>query len=268
MTRNLFVRLMVWLGLCLAAATPILATPSPSALVQGSLPTVALGAAAVATGFQSATDVANAGDTRLFVTEEAGLIKIVQNDGTVLATPFLDITDRVATGFQQGLLSLAFDPDYTTNDYFYVYYTYIDGGSQLYTRLSRFTVTANPNVADPTSELILLTLTQPFGDNNGGDINFAPDNYLYLSVGDGGDFGDPNDNGQRTDTLLGKILRLDVHGGGNAPECDAGGQYTIPANNPWPMAQVGLVMKSGPQVCGIPGGLALTAPLVTSTLVM
>ncbi len=232
MTHKPVVRLLLWLGLCLAAATPLLAlTPITTTRVQVAAAPLALGVEEFATGFAAATDVTNAGDSRLFVSEEAGLIRIVQNDGTVLTTPFLDITDRVDTGFQQGLLSLTFDPDYATNGYFYVYYTHEDG-IQLYTRLSRFTVTANPDMADPASELILLSLAQPFGDNNGGDLNFGPDGYLYLSTGDGGDFGDPSDNGQSTDTLLGKILRLDVAGGGNAPECDGAGNYTIPVDNP------------------------------------
>lgn len=225
------VRLLLWLGVCLAAATPLLALTPATKIGQPIPPYISIEAQEYATGFISATDVTNAGDSRLFVSEETGLIRVVQNDGTVLATPYLDITDRVDTGFQQGLLSLTFDPDYATNGYFYVYYTH-EVGPQLYTRLSRFTVTTNPDIADPASELILLTLTQPFGDNNGGDLNFGPDGYLYLSTGDGGDFGDPNDNGQSTDTLLGKILRLDVAGGGNAPECDGAGNYTIPADNP------------------------------------
>lgn len=231
MSRPMLFRLAGWILLCLAAATPILALSSPPVITNGGNP-VFLDAAQFATGFSSATDVTNAGDTRLFVTEEAGRIKIVQDDGTVLGILFLDITDRVATGFQQGLLSLAFDPNYASNGYFYVYYTYEDSTPQLYTRLSRFSVTTDPDVADPTSELVLLSISQPFGDNNGGDLNFGDDGYLYLSVGDGGDFGDPNDNGQSTNTLLGKMLRLDVHGGGNPAECDPSGNYTIPATNP------------------------------------
>ncbi|MCL4870087.1 MAG: PQQ-dependent sugar dehydrogenase [Anaerolineae bacterium] len=231
MLSNRFWRVTGWLLVCLAAATPLFAFAPSQQSAQGSTSPVFLNAEEVATGFASATGVTNAGDTRLFVTEAAGLIRIVLADGTVLATPFLDISDRVAVGFQGGLLSLAFHPNYTSNGYFYVYYTH-ENGSQLYSRLSRFTVTADPNIANPASEQIVLTLSQPFGDNNGGDLHFGPDGYLYLSTGDGGDFGDPANNGQRTDTLLGKLLRLDVNGGGNPAECDAAGLYTIPANNP------------------------------------
>ena len=232
MSRPFFYRLTGWLLLCLAAATPTLFALTPSSAPQGTTPTLRLAAEEFATGFQSPTDVTNAGDSRLFVTEEGGLIRIVPSDGTVLATPFLDISDRVSSGLEQGLLSLTFDPNYASNGYFYVYYTHRDGGNQLYTRLSRFTVTANPNIANPASELMILVITKPFDNNNGGDLNFGPDGYLYLSVGDGGDFEDPNNNGQRTDTLLGKILRLDVDGGGMAPDCYVSGNYTIPADNP------------------------------------
>lgn len=190
-----------------------------------------------ASGLNSPVALVNAGDTRLFVVEQDGVIKIIQPNGTVLGTPFLDITGRVdSSQNEEGLLGLAFHPDYDNNGYFYVNYTHTDGSSVRRTRISRFEVTANPNVADPDSEEILLTVVQPEWNHNAGDIHFGPDGYLYIPLGDGGSGGDPWNNAQTMTTILGKINRIDVdEGTGAAPDCvgQGTGSYTIPNSNPF-----------------------------------
>lgn len=176
-------------------------------------------------GLSAPVDLAHADDERLFVVERLGTIKIIQPDGTVLPTNFLNITSRVnsANSNEKGLLGLAFDPDYADNGYFYVNYT---GGTGIgLSTISRFSVTANPNVADPNSEVILYTVEQPYTNHNGGDLDFGPDGYLYVAFGDGGSANDPPNNGQTlTDNALGDMIRIDVRGA--AP-------YEIPATNPW-----------------------------------
>ncbi|WP_121665592.1 PQQ-dependent sugar dehydrogenase [Mesonia aquimarina] len=174
----------------------------------------------VASGFTSPLNIQNAGDSRLFIVEQGGTIQILTANGSVNATPFLDISSQISTGGERGLLGLAFHPDYQTNGLFYVYYTDTSGDSVL----SEFSVNlANQDLADGTSENILLTISQPFGNHNGGCIAFGPDNMLYVAVGDGGSGGDPNDNAQNLNSLLGKILRLDVN---------AAAPY-IPTDNPF-----------------------------------
>jgi glucose/arabinose dehydrogenase len=189
-----------------------------------------------ATGLSGPVGLANAGDSRLFAVERAGRIRVIQSNGTVLATPFLDITTRVdSSGSEEGLLGLAFHPDYANNGYFYVNYTNTTSDIRR-TRISRFSVTGNPDVADPNSEEILLTVTQPFSNHNAGKINFGVDGYLYIPLGDGGSGGDPNDNAQTMTTLLGKVTRIDVDSGpGVSPDCDGvgTGNYTIPNSNPF-----------------------------------
>ncbi|HSH76612.1 MAG TPA: PQQ-dependent sugar dehydrogenase [Longimicrobiales bacterium] len=159
------------------------------------------------------------GDDRLFVVERGGRIRIIEG-GTVLGTPFLDVGGQIVDGGEQGLLGLAFHPQYAANGHFYVNYTDRSGD----TRVVRYNVSADPNVADATSALPILTVGQPFGNHNGGMIEFGPDGMLYVGMGDGGSGGDPQDHGQRPETLLGSMLRLDVDGG--AP-------YAIPADNPF-----------------------------------
>ncbi len=176
-----------------------------------------------ATGLTRICDIAHADDERIFAVLQAGSIRIVQPDGTVLPTPFLNITSRVnSTGNEQGLLGLTFDPDYANNGWFYV--NYVNGPGSGTTRVSRFSVSSNPNVADPDSEVIIYTQIQPYSNHNGGDMQFGPDGYLYIGFGDGGNAGDPQANGQRMTTALGKMLRIDVHNG--TP-------YGIPADNPF-----------------------------------
>lgn len=182
--------------------------------------------------FASPVDISHAGDNRLFIVEQVGRIRVTPLDPTTTQSSlFLNISDRVISGGEMGLLGLAFHPNYAQNGYFYVNYTHDSG--QLVTRISRFQVTADPNVADPNSELILLQFAQPASNHNGGDLNFGPDGYLYIGNGDGGSAGDPWNNGQTMTALLGKMLRLDVDGGGLPPDCDPDGQYTIPADNPF-----------------------------------
>jgi glucose/arabinose dehydrogenase len=161
------------------------------------------------------------GSERLFVLEQAGRVLIVQN-GQLLPTPYLDIVDRVgSTSNEQGLLGLAFHPRYAENGFFYVNYTDLNGD----TVIARFQVSAdNSNRADPNSEKRLLSIPQPYPNHNGGQVAFGPDGYLYLGLGDGGSAGDPQGNGQSLDTLLGKILRIDV---------DNGDPYAIPTDNPY-----------------------------------
>lgn len=158
------------------------------------------------------------GSGRLFIVEKLGHIHVFQNGGLV-ETPFLNIEDRVNNiSNEMGLLGLVFHPNFAQNGFFYVNYTG-DGGN---TFISRFT--ANGDFADPNSELILLTIDQPFPNHNGGGLDFGPDGYLYAGLGDGGAAGDPFGNGQSLDTLLGKILRIDV---------DSAQSYAIPADNPF-----------------------------------
>lgn len=160
---------------------------------------------------------------RLFIVEQhQGRIRIVKN-GSLLATPFLDIRTKINTGDEQGLLGLAFHPDYAQNGYFYVNYT--GGAGSGRTFVARYQVSANPDVANAASEMILINEAQPYSNHNGGWLDFGPDDgYLYVSLGDGGFFGDPGDRAQSLGTILGKILRLDV---------DGGTPYAIPADNPF-----------------------------------
>ncbi|MCH7588687.1 MAG: PQQ-dependent sugar dehydrogenase [Chloroflexi bacterium] len=174
----------------------------------------------VASDFQRPVDLAHAGDKRLFVVEQRGVIYVIEG-GQVLEPPFLDIRERVNDrGNEQGLLGLTFHPDYKNNGFFYVNYTDVGGR----TAVSRFQVSENPNQALADSEEHILNIDQPFANHNGGGLKFGPDGFLYIGMGDGGSGGDPRGNGQRLDTLLGKMLRIDV---------DAQDTYAIPAENPF-----------------------------------
>lgn len=178
-------------------------------------------------GLNAPLYVTHAFDDRLFVVEQPGRIRIIEN-GQLLQEPFIDLRDRVGSvGSEQGLLSLAFHPQYAQagaagSGKFYVNYTDYSGT----TTISRFSVDpAAPNLADKTSEVVLLTVDQPYANHNGGLLKFGPDGYLYVGLGDGGSANDPLNNGQSPNTLLGSILRLDVSDGGES--------YSIPADNPF-----------------------------------
>ena len=171
------------------------------------------------------------GSDRLFVVEQAGVIRVFANDRSASsAEVFLDIRDRVDdAGNEEGLLGLAFHPDFESNGIFYVDYTATNPDR---TVISRFSVSAgDPDVADSDSETVILTVPQPFGNHNGGQIAFGPDRMLYIALGDGGSGGDPQGNGQNPGTLLGSILRIDV----DNVTGDLG--YGIPEDNPFAGSQ-------------------------------
>ncbi len=159
--------------------------------------------------------------SRVFIVEQGGVIRIVK-DGVELATPYLDIDSIVLTGGERGLLSMAFHPDYESNGRFFVNYTREPDGA---TVVSRFTVSANPDIADDGSEQVLIVIPQPFSNHNGGQIAFGPDAMLYLGMGDGGGGGDPLEAGQDDTTLLAKMLRLDV-------DVDVPPYHAVPGDNP------------------------------------
>lgn len=182
----------------------------------------------LASGLSSPVDIANAGDNsgRLFIVEQPGNIRIIQN-GTLLATPFINLQSVVNFGGERGLLGLAFHPQYASNGRFFVYYTSkpfagIADGDIVIARYQRSA--ANPNIADPASAQVILVIPHPINANhNGGALRFGPDGYLYAGVGDGGSGGDPPNNAQNRNVLLGKILRIDVNGT----------TYSIPPTNPF-----------------------------------
>ncbi|ANF49215.1 cadherin [Chryseobacterium glaciei] len=173
-----------------------------------------------ATGLTAPVEITNANDSRLFVVQQNGMIKIIQPNGTINATNFLNISSKILYGGERGLLGLAFHPQYSTNGYFFVYYNNTAGNIIV----ARYTVTSDANVADPNSEKILLNIPKPFDNHNGGSIHFAPDGNLWIVTGDGGSGGDPNNNAQNKNSLLGKMLRIDVN---------ATGAYNIPTGNPF-----------------------------------
>ena len=170
-------------------------------------------------------DVTNAGDGsgRLFVVEQGGTIRIVRR-GEVVGQPFLDLSSRTAAGGERGLLGLAFHPRFPDDPRLFVNYTDLAGD----TVVASYAVgTPDADRVDPATEVVLLRINQPFGNHNGGGLAIGPDGYLYIAMGDGGSAGDPHDNGQRLDTLLGKVLRIDVD------DRPAGRAYGIPTDNPF-----------------------------------
>ncbi|WP_417861234.1 PQQ-dependent sugar dehydrogenase [Winogradskyella sediminis] len=179
----------------------------------------------VASNLEKPVSIKHAGDDRLFIVEQGGTIKIIDSEGNLEATPFLDIDALVTnSGYERGLLGLAFHPDYTTNGYFFVNYINNSGN----TVISRFTKdTSNPDLADPNSELVILTYDQPYSNHNGGDLAFGSDGYLYIASGDGGSSGDPQNRAQNKLSLLGKILRIDID---NTTDTE---NYSIPTDNPF-----------------------------------
>jgi glucose/arabinose dehydrogenase len=198
-------------------------------------------------GLNQPVHITHAGDGtgRLFIVERSGQIRIVK-DGALLSIPFLNIIDRVGDDSgEQGLLSVAFPPDYASQGVFYVDYTDNSGD----TVVARYRLTSNPDIADPDSEEIILRIEQPFDNHNGGQLAFGPnDGYLYIATGDGGSGGDPQNNAQNPASLLGKLLRIDVgptqaisvnhilylprvYGGQDLGDGQI--SYTIPPGNPY-----------------------------------
>ncbi len=227
-------------------------TPAPHTAAQAELTWPAISLQIVVNGLDSPVHLTHSGDQtgRLFIVEQAGVIRIYQN--RLLSTPFLDIHGRVRSpanggGGEEGLLGLAFPPGFgVAKDYFYVYYTNLDGNNQV----SRFHLSANPDQADPSGEERILLLPHPqYSNHNGGQVAFGPDGYLYIGTGDGGGGGDPYENAQNTASLLGKILRIDVEMGspaspGLSPRLylplirqgqgsTSGSPYRIPSDNPF-----------------------------------
>ncbi len=222
-----------YLLLLLPASLPLLfgcagsSSSSPANLPLNPPPPLAL--AGFVTGLTAPVgfEAPNDGTGRLFIVEQGGTIRIIQN-GALLATVFLDITPLVESGGEKGLLGLAFHPDFGTNRRFFVNYTR-RVATQLQSVISEFAASSvNANQAESGSERQLLVLNQPFDNHNGGQLVFGPDGFLYAGFGDGGSGGDPFGNAQNLQTLLGKMLRLDVDG---APA--PGKQYAIPADNPF-----------------------------------
>ncbi len=193
---------------------------APSVLGGPAVPPIRL--QSVASGLESPVYVTHAGDgsSRLFVVEQAGVIRIIRN-GRLLARPFLDVRSRVISGGEMGLLSVAFHPQYASNGRFFVNYT--ANTDSLRTVIAEYKVSDAPDVAG-RAERVLLEIAQPYRNHNGGLNLFGPDGMLYIGMGDGGSGGDPHNNGQRLDTLLGKLLRLDVNGEG---------PYDVPRDNPF-----------------------------------
>ncbi len=190
------------------------------------------------------------GSRRLFIAEQDGIIRVWDGE-QLLPTPFLDISGPVQSGGEQGLLGLDFDPDFENNGFFYVSYNFDPPGANPdncfgdpasgVTRVSRFGLTADPNVADPASELVLIEVVQDFGNHNGGNALFGLDGYLYVARGDGGGSGDPCENSQDPMSLRGKMIRIDVSPAaveaararqGNE-NCGMVGNYEIPPDNPF-----------------------------------
>lgn len=170
-------------------------------------------------GLVHPVSIAHTADARLFIAQQEGRVMIF--DGTrLLPQPFLDVSSLVSTGGERGLLGIAFHPRYAENGRFFIDYTDRNGN----TVIARYTVSANdPNVADPNSAVPILFVQQPFANHNGGQLQFGPDGYLYIGMGDGGSAGDPGNRAQNLNELLGKLLRLDV---------DAA-MYSIPPSNPF-----------------------------------
>lgn len=181
--------------------------------------------------FSRPVDVQHAGDSsnRLFIVEQSGVIRVFPNNRSVSVAQmdvFLDIRSQVRRqGNEEGLLGLAFHPNYATNGFFYVYYSASNPRRSI---ISRFSVSSTgTNQASRVSEVVIMEIAQPFGNHNGGQISFGPDGYLYIALGDGGSAGDPEENSEDATNLLGAILRIDVD------QTSGGANYAIPVDNPF-----------------------------------
>ena len=176
-----------------------------------------------ADGFNQPVELTHAGDDRIFVAQQTGQIRIIDAEGDVLPQPFLNISNLTSASGERGLLGLVFDPAYAENGFFYINYTNLSGN----TVVARYSVSDNPDIANTEGE-ILFTVDQPYTNHNGGCMRFAPDGFLYISMGDGGGGGDPQNNSQNINTLLGKLLRINV---------SSGSGYDIPSDNPFVNAE-------------------------------
>jgi len=179
--------------------------------------------------FSSPVFLTHSGDgtNKIFIVQQGGLIKVFSNDSTATSSSiFLDVTARISTGSERGLLGLAFHPNFASNRFFYIYYTQAGTGNVVVARFTRSV--NNPNAADSNSQLILITIPHStYSNHNGGMLFFGLDGYLYFGTGDGGSGGDPNNNGQNVNVLLGKISRINVDSSSN------GNNYAIPPTNPF-----------------------------------
>jgi glucose/arabinose dehydrogenase len=200
------------------SVTPVVAA-APAAFIPGN---IKLTFVRIAHGLSKPVFITHSGDNngRLFVVEQTGRIRVIKK-GVLQSTPFLDLRSKISTaGGEQGLLGLAFHPDYKTNRKFYVNYTDRSGATVIAQYLRSAT---NPSRAE-TTEKIVLRIAQPYGNHNGGMIAFGPDRYLYIGMGDGGSAGDPGNRAQSLDSLLGKVLRINI---------DTRLAYRIPPTNPY-----------------------------------
>ncbi len=213
---------------------PASLSPAPTTAPPATTPTVPpverLALEPVADGFDSPLFVGNAGDgsDRLFVVEQGGRVRVVR-DGRLLSEPYLDLQDRISSSGERGLLGLAFSPTFSADGRLYVDYTDRDGDTVI-SELRAPDPAADR--VDPDTERVLLRIDQPYANHNGGALATSPDGLLWIATGDGGSGGDPQGNGQRLDTLLGKLLRIDPRPGGGAP-------YGIPADNPFVGQDIG-----------------------------
>jgi glucose/arabinose dehydrogenase len=232
--RRIGVRLALALvALALVAPAPAAGIPTRPGATGAPAPAaydpnaVIVGWVKVASGLSKPIYVTNAGDGsgRLFVVEQSGRIRVITSGGALLSAPFLNLSTSVATGSEQGLLGLAFHPDYETNGKFYVYLTLKSSGAQVINEYRASPPSAN-TAAWQTGRRI-MTMSDPYSNHNGGHIAFGPDGFLYIGTGDGGSAGDPGNRAQSTTTLLGKMLRIDVNG------TQGTWQYRVPANNPY-----------------------------------
>jgi glucose/arabinose dehydrogenase len=232
--RHRFVLAILLVGLAVVVSAslprPILGNqvaPSATRPATRSLAAGQLDLALVTAGLTAPVAVTNAGDGsgRLFVLERAGVIRVVTG-GKLQAGSFLNITDRVLSGNERGLLGLAFHPDFANNRFFYVFYTRQTDGDLI---VSRFTADPGLASADPSTEHFIMHIPHPMATHNSGQLAFRSDGYLYMSVGDGGGSGDPEGDAQNINSMLGKILRIDVDGTGSGEFL----AYAIPATNPF-----------------------------------
>lgn len=199
--------------------TPSVPSSFPNMKIRRVFPTFSLGRMVYLTHPKGVTD-------RLYLVLKPGRIMVFDNTPRPSRPDtFLDIRDRVSEGsLEEGLLGLAFDPQYQENGYFYVYYS---AASPRRSVVARYEASLDGAPVDPSTERIVMEIEQPFSNHNGGHLVFGPDGYLYIGVGDGGNFGDPNGHGQNLGTLLGSILRIDVSA------MNATGSYSVPDDNPF-----------------------------------